>query len=203
MQLALATNNLDKVTEIKAVLRDVPLTVLSRRDFLDYPDIPETADDLLGNALLKARGTYEALGVATLADDTGLEVDALDGAPGVFSSRFAGEGATYADNCAKLLRDLQGVAKEKRTARFRTVIVIEWGDKTDHAEGVVEGLITEAPVGTGGFGYDPVFYYPPLGKTFAEMTLDEKNEISHRGRALSQARELIIARLNEARRGGE
>ncbi|HSG98624.1 MAG TPA: RdgB/HAM1 family non-canonical purine NTP pyrophosphatase [candidate division Zixibacteria bacterium] len=203
MQLALATNNLDKVAEIKAVLIDLPLTVLSRRDFLDFPDIPETADDLLGNALLKARGTYEALGAPALADDTGLEVDALGGAPGVFSSRYAGEGATYADNCAKLLRELQGVPTEKRTARFRTVIVIEWGDKTDYAEGVVEGLITDAPAGAGGFGYDPVFYYPPLGKTFAEMTLEEKNEISHRGRALRAARELIIARLAEARRGVE
>jgi len=197
MQLVLATNNEDKIREIKHLLDDLPVTILTRNDFLDFPDIEETGITLEENALLKATGIAEFCELPALADDSGLEVDALDGAPGVYSSRYAGEDVTYADNNRKLMRELEGVPAEKRTARFRCVIAIDWGDgTTTTVDGAAEGVITE-DIGEGqGFGYDPVFYYPPSGKRFSEMTLDEKNAVSHRGKALTRARDVIIERLN-------
>ncbi len=131
---------------------------------------------------------------------SGLEVDALGGAPGVYSSRYAGANVTYADNNRKLLEDLKDVPKEKRTARFRCVMAVCWDiDSVETVDGVAEGLIAEDTVGGSGFGYDPVFYYPPSGKRFAEMTLEEKNLVSHRGKALQEIRTVIIDRLNSLR----
>lgn len=197
MQLVLATRNKDKIREIKSLLGELPVTIMTCEDFLEFPDIEETGETLEENAILKARGIAEFTGMAALADDSGLEVEALGGAPGVYSSRYAGPGCTYDDNNRKLLIELEGVPKEKRAARFRTVIAIAWDEnKVETVEGTVDGFIGEQKTGRDGFGYDPVFFYPPTGKTFAEMTLDEKNKVSHRGRALIKALELLAGYLN-------
>ena len=179
-QVIVASKNPDKVREVAAVLAsfDPPIEVVTGRD---WPDVEETEDSLQGNALLKARAVARATGIASLADDTGLEVDALDGAPGVYSARFAGPEATYADNVARLLHDLDGV--EDRSARFRTVVALVDPDGGELVvEGVFEGRITTEPRGDAGFGYDPVFEVD--GRTIAEMPEDEKNTISHRAQAL-------------------
>ena len=197
MQLVLATNNQDKIREIKHLLDDLSVTVLTRDDFQEFPNVEETGTSLEENALLKASAIAKFCDLPALADDSGLEVDALGGAPGVYSSRYAGEDATYADNNRKLIQQLQGLPREKRTARFHCVIAIDWADGTrDTVEGVAEGYITEDTAGKEGFGYDPVFFYPPEGKRFSEMTLEEKNLVSHRGQALQKARDVIIERLN-------
>jgi len=197
MQLVLATNNKDKIREIRHLLDDLPVTVLTADDFLEFPDPEETGATLEENAVLKARAIAEFCDLPALADDSGLEVDALDGAPGVFSSRYAGPGCTYRDNNQKLLRELKGLPKEKRTARFRCVIAVAWDkDQVETVEGTAEGFIAKDIVGDKGFGYDPVFFYPPKGKRFSEMSLEEKNLVSHRGRALQEARTLIIEHLN-------
>lgn len=196
MQLVLATNNKDKIREIKLLLDDLPVTVLTADDFLEFPDPEETGATFEENARLKANVIAEFTGHAALADDSGLEVDALNGAPGVYSSRYAGEDGSYKNNNRKLLQELQGVPHEKRTARFRCVIAIDWGDgETEVCEGKAEGFITEDVAGREGFGYDPVFFHPPANKRFSEMTLEEKNRISHRGLALQAARRVIQNRL--------
>jgi XTP/dITP diphosphohydrolase len=200
MQLVLATNNRDKIREIRQVFEDLPVTIFSADDFLNFPNPEETGATLEDNATLKAQVIAEFAELPALADDSGLEVDALGGEPGVYSSRYAGDNVTYKDNYTKLLLKLAGVPFEKRTARFRCVIAIAWTDGTvTTVEGVAEGYISETVRGEGGFGYDPVFYYPPLEKRFSEMTLEEKNQVSHRGIALSRARDLIIHHLNEGR----
>jgi XTP/dITP diphosphohydrolase len=158
------------------------------------PDVEETGTTLEENARIKARGVGDTLGLLTVADDTGLEIDVLDGAPGVYAARYAGESATYADNVAKVLAALDGVPALKRTARFATVVVARapGGDELV-VRGEVEGLIATEPRGEGGFGYDSVF--EPLegdGRTFAEMRPDEKHALSHRGRALRA----LVSRLN-------
>jgi XTP/dITP diphosphohydrolase len=197
MQLVLATRNKDKIKEINNLLEDLPLTIMTFSDFLDFPEIEETGTTLEDNAILKARGICGFTGFPALADDSGLEIEYLNGAPGVFSSRFAGPGCSYDDNNNRLLDLLQGVPEEKRRARFRTIIAIAWKiDSIEIVEGKVDGFIAQQKVGESGFGYDPVFYYPTAGKTFAEMSLVEKSKISHRGRALQEARHLIIACLN-------
>lgn len=187
----LATANLDKAREIEAMLEGFEL----RPRPLSIPDITEDADTLEGNALLKAQALVDATGFAAIADDTGLEVDAIDGAPGVYSSRFAGEKATYADNVDKLLFAMTDVPEEKRTARFRTVAIAVFPNGHQVvAEGVVEGTIARTPVGKAGFGYDPVFCPDGMnGRTFAEITAHEKNAISHRGIAFARLREKLIA----------
>jgi XTP/dITP diphosphohydrolase len=203
MQLVLATNNRDKITEIKHLLDDLPVTILTADDFLDFPDPNETGTTLVENAILKAKEIAEFTGLSALADDSGLEVDALNGAPGVYSSRYAGENVTYRDNYEKLIRELHGIEPERRTARFRCVIAIVWSEgEIETVEGAAEGIITEDVVGDKGFGYDPVFYCPPLKKRFSEMTLDEKNQVSHRGKALQKARDVIIERLNKSTKSG-
>jgi XTP/dITP diphosphohydrolase len=183
----LASANPDKAAEIAAILAAVPgLTLVPRPD--DVPDVDETGVTLEDNARLKARALCEATGTAAVADDTGLEVDALDGAPGVFSARFAGEGATYADNVAKLLVELDragATAPADRRARFRSVALVAFPDGSDvWVEGEVTGVITPEARGEAGFGYDPLFAPDGFdGRTFAQMTSDEKHAVSHRGRA--------------------
>jgi XTP/dITP diphosphohydrolase len=189
VRLVLASANPDKAREIAALLsspaRDVEL--LPRPP--DVPDVVEDGATLRDNARLKARALAAATGEAAVADDTGLEVDALGGAPGVFSARYSGEGATYERNVAKLLSELArvGATGADRRARFRTVALVAWPDGAEvAAEGVVEGVIAEEPRGSAGFGYDPVFV--PLGpgtdgRTFAQLSADEKAAVSHRGRA--------------------
>ena len=198
MKIVLATNNPDKIREMGELLSGLDVTLKTRRDFDSFPDIEETGTTLFENAKLKARAISRACGLPALADDSGLEVDALDGAPGLFSARYSGPEATYESNCRKLITEMSNVSADKRTARFRCVIALCWNpseDDFDIAEGAVEGLITNEFHSSGGFGYDPVFYYPPAKKTFAEMSAEEKNSISHRGLALQQARELIRKRL--------
>jgi|1185.fasta_scaffold264284_2 XTP/dITP diphosphohydrolase len=185
MRLVLATANPDKAAEIEAVLRDagVDVELVPRPD--DVPDVDETGETLEDNARLKAVALCAATGLPAVADDTGLSVDALFGAPGVYSARFAGEDATYADNVDKLLRDLAAVPAEERTARFTTVALARWPDGREVAAiGDVEGTIATEARGGGGFGYDPLFVPAEGdGRTFAEMTAAEKHRVSHRGRA--------------------
>jgi XTP/dITP diphosphohydrolase len=181
----LATANPDKAREIVDILGDgsrgTTISVLPRPS--DVPDVEETGETLVANARLKAVALCAATGLIAIADDTGLEVEAIGGAPGVYSARYAGEEATYADNVAKLLAALDGVAD--RRARFRTVAVARWPDGREIAcEGTVEGVIAECARGAGGFGYDPVFVPDEGGgRTFAEMEPSEKHLMSHRGRA--------------------
>jgi XTP/dITP diphosphohydrolase len=196
LRLVVATANIDKAREISAVLTNAGADVelVPRPD--DVPEVAETGATLLANARLKAEALRDATGIAAVADDTGLEVDALSGAPGVFSARYAGDDATYADNVAKLLADVADVRRASRTARFRTAVVLAYPDGSELvAEGVVEGVITTEARGTGGFGYDSVFAPAGAGgRTFAEIAPDHKHAISHRGRALRA----LAARLREA-----
>ena len=183
----LASANRDKAAEIDAILGSMPgVTLAPRPD--DVPDVEETGKTLEDNARLKAVALAIATGMPAVADDTGLEVDALDGAPGVYSARFAGEGATYADNVAMLVSELDRVGADTpaaRRARFRSVAFVAWPDGSElWVEGEVTGVITPDPRGEGGFGYDPLFAPDGFdGRTFAQMTADEKHSISHRGRA--------------------
>ena len=185
MKLVLATANPDKAAEIRAVLLDAGLDVELVPRPESVPDVDETGSTLEDNARLKAVALCEATGLPAVADDTGLEVDALGGAPGVYSARYAGDDATYADNVSKLLGALEAVDDPARTARFTTVALAHWPDGREVAAiGDVEGVIASAARGDGGFGYDPVFV--PVegdGRTFAEMSAGEKHRVSHRGRA--------------------
>ena len=176
----MASKNPDKVSEIEGILSETGLASEIVRG-LDWPDVEETGATLEENALLKARAVVEATGLPVLADDTGLEVSALDGAPGVHTARFAGEGARYEDNVAKLVKVLAG--HDDRSARFRTVVALAFPDGVEvMAEGVLDGIIAKRPKGHGGFGYDPVFEVE--GRTLAEMGVEEKNTLSHRARAI-------------------
>jgi XTP/dITP diphosphohydrolase len=192
VRLVLATANPDKVAEIAAILGDA--VDLQPRP-ADLGDVVEDADTLEGNARLKAVAVCDAAGVGAVADDTGLEVDALEGAPGVYTARFAGEDATYADNVAKMLAELDGVPEAERGARFRTVALARFPDGSELvAEGVVDGTIATEARGEGGFGYDPLFIPAEGdGRTFAEMTADEKHAVSHRGRAFRALAQLLAA----------
>jgi XTP/dITP diphosphohydrolase len=178
--VVVASKNADKIAEVEAVLAsiDPPIIVIPGHV---WDDVEETEDTLAGNALLKARAVVTATGHAAIADDTGLEVDALGGAPGVTTARYAGEHATYDDNVDKMLRELEGVAS--RSARFRTAVALVTPDGEELVvEGVLAGVITTQRRGDGGFGYDPIFEVD--GQTLAEIPADVKNEISHRARAL-------------------
>ena len=181
MRLVLATANPDKAREIAGLLAGFELVPRPA----GLGEVVEDADTLEGNARLKARAVALEVGGPAVADDTGLEVDALGGRPGVFAARYAGEDATYADNVAKLLSELAGVAAPSRRARFRTVAIVCWPEgKEMVAHGVVEGTIAERASGASGFGYDPVFVPDGGdGRTYAELSLAEKQAISHRGRA--------------------
>jgi len=187
-----ATFNADKAAELHALLAlpDVELVTLA-----DWPGAvapAETGDTLRANAAIKARAAVALTGLPAIADDTGLEVDALNGAPGVHAARYAGPKATYAENVAKLLRELAGVPPERRTARFRTVCYAAWPDGMEmSADGVLAGTITEAPRGANGFGYDPVFVPKGETRTYAELTDEEKNAISHRARAVRVLRKIL------------
>lgn len=181
-----ATNNAHKLDEVKAILGD-KLTLKTLREAGITEDIPENEPTIEGNALAKARYVWAKTGCDCFADDTGLEVDALGGAPGVHSARYATDGHDFAANRHKLLHEMEG--KESRTARFRTVIALIEGGKEICFEGVVEGIITTSERGEGGFGYDPMFQPEGYDKTFAEIAPEEKNAISHRGRAVAKLAE--------------
>ena len=183
MQIVLATHNKGKMSEINNLLSS-SYEVLTLDHFPNIKEIPETGKTLKENAFIKARTVFEMTGLPSLADDTGLEVESLGGDPGVYSARYAGEQASYQDNCEKLLKNMMRVPKEDREAKFRTVIAYKDDNRELSCDGSVKGEIAQSPKGSFGFGYDSVFYYPPLEKTFAELSEEEKNSISHRGRAL-------------------
>jgi XTP/dITP diphosphohydrolase len=185
MKVVLATFNRDKRRELDELLALPGMTLTALCDVPGATAPEETGATLEANALLKARAAVALTGLPALADDTGLEVAALDGRPGVHAARYAGQGATYADNVSRLLAELEDVPPERRQARFRTVCVACFSDGVElRAEGVLDGVITLAPRGAGGFGYDAVFEVEATGRTLAEMSLAEKQTLSHRGRAV-------------------
>ena len=197
MRLVVASANRDKVDEIAAILEPAGVELEPRPD--SVPDVVEDADTLEGNALLKAAAVADAVGEPAVADDTGLEVVALGGAPGVRSARYAGEDASYADNVDKLLAELVAVGAttvDRRRARFRTVALVRWPDGTELVvDGVVDGHIALEPRGESGFGYDPLFVPDDGdGRTFAEMAAADKHAVSHRGRAFRALAEALAAR---------
>ena len=190
--LVLATLNPGKVRELRTLLGGIPFAI---RPLADYPGatLPEeTETSYRGNALLKARAAACLTGAWALADDSGLEVDALGGGPGIRSARYGGPGLDDAGRCARLLAALRAVPDGRRTARFRCVIaIVDDTGRESVVEGVAEGTITRAPRGTGGFGYDPVFFYPPLARTFGELTDGEKEGVSHRARVVALAKRVL------------
>jgi len=185
-KLLLATRNEDKIVEIKQLLHGFDFTIQALSDYVDLPETIEDRDSLKGNAIKKAKEAFQQTGIPTLADDTGLEVDALDGRPGVYSARYAWEDATYTDNVDKLLEELEGVTGKERSARFRTVAALKIKSKVYLFDGVCEGRITDDLTVQKGFGYDPVFKPEGYDNTFAEMDAETKNQISHRGRAFKK-----------------
>lgn len=192
-KLLIATRSKGKFPEIVAELKDLPLEFLNLNT-ADLPpnfEIEEPALTFEGNAIIKAMTLGKKTGLLTLAEDSGLQVDALDGRPGVYSARYAP--GTDADRNAKLLAELENVPEDKRTARLRIVVAIydPTNDKVRTCEGVYEGTITFEPKGEHGFGYDPIFFDPKFDKTYAELTLEEKNSVSHRGKALRKAKEVL------------
>ncbi len=191
-ELVLATRNRHKVEELIALLGDLGITIHTLDEFPDAPDVIEDGDTCEANAVKKARAIAEFTGLPAVADDTGLEVDAIGGRPGVYAARYAGEDATYEDNCRKLLRELMGVPREQRTARFLTVAAVALpSDGVRTTQGILQGMIAEEASGTLGFGYDPVFLIPELGKTLAQLSADQKNTVSHRAKAFTQAKDLL------------
>jgi XTP/dITP diphosphohydrolase len=197
-KIIVGTRNAGKIREIQTALADLPFVVTGLPD-MDIPEIEETGTTFQENAIIKARYYCQYTGEYCLADDSGLEVDALGGAPGVYSARYSGENASDAGNNAKILAALQETPQRDRTARFRSVLALAGPDGSLLlTDGVCEGVILVEARGTGGFGYDPLFYIPALGKTLAEMTVEEKNRISHRGNALHVFKQKL---LQENRQG--
>jgi XTP/dITP diphosphohydrolase len=189
-KLLVATNNKGKLREYEALLKGVPFTLIAPGQ--ESVDVEESGSSLEENAIIKAKTYAQISGLLTLADDSGLEVDALSGEPGALSARYAGEGASDRERVNFLLKKLCGVPWEKRAARFRCVIAIATPEgKIELCQGECKGIIAYKPKGEGGFGYDPIFYLPELGKTMAELTFEEKNKISHRGQAARKAREVL------------
>ena len=184
MNIVVATHNMDKCKEILSELSDLNVSLKTLKEYPEIGEIEETGTMLEENALIKVREVYAATGLPSMGDDTGLEVDALDGEPGVYSARFAGENCSYQDNVNKMLKEMQNVPDLERGAQFRTVVAYKDSKRELICEGIVKGNITTEIKGFGGFGYDPLFYIPEYKKTFAEMTMEEKSKISHRGIAI-------------------
>ena len=183
--LVLATTNKGKLKEFQELLKDFPVEIRSLADFGPIPAVVEDGETFDDNAYKKAHFTAKVLGLPCIADDSGLAVEALNGAPGVYSARYAGENASDAENTAKLLKDMEGVANRKAAFHCVISIAVPSGPALTY-EGTCEGELLTAPRGDDGFGYDPIFFYPELGKTFAELTMEEKNRVSHRGRAMAE-----------------
>lgn len=189
MKLVFATNNKHKLDEVRKITSRHPVEIVSLAEINCFDDIPETADTLEGNALQKAHYIQEKFGLNCFADDTGLEVEALNNAPGVYSARYAGSGHDSEANMKKLLHEMEG--KENRKARFRTVIALVWNGKTYTFDGIVNGTITTTKRGENGFGYDPIFIPEGYEQTFAELGNDIKNQISHRAKAVEKLDEFL------------
>jgi len=204
-RLVFATRNRGKIVELRELLAELPLEVLSLDD-VHVPEVVEDGDTFAANAIKKAREVSAATGLPALADDSGLEVDALGGAPGVYSARYAGDDATDDANNDKLLAALAGVPEARRTARFRSVLALadvggRLGDRVITSDGTCEGRVLDHRRGTGGFGYDPLFWAPELGATFAELGVGSKNDLSHRARAMRAMKPRLIDYFRLAKPG--
>ena len=191
MEIVLATHNLDKCKELQKSFHNTSIKVYTLQDFPTIEDIIENGDTLEENAFIKSRTVYNLTKIPTVSDDTGLFVDALNGEPGIFAARYAGEDCSYSDNVNKLLIEMKNIDISLRTATFKTVVTYVSKDLELVAEGSVKGIITEKPKGNKGFGYDPIFYVTELKKTFAEMDIDEKQKISHRSRSINNLQQLF------------
>jgi XTP/dITP diphosphohydrolase len=189
--LVVATRNKKKLIELNELLSDLDFNIMSLDDFPDTPEVLEDMDTFEGNAIKKASEIYQATNRLTLADDSGLEIDFLNGKPGIYSARFAGENATDADRNKKILTLMEGVPQDQRKARFRCAVAIAKGELTKVVTGVCEGEIALTPKGDHGFGYDPIFIVPSDNKTFAELGSEIKNQISHRAWALRKAKDIL------------
>ena len=194
MKLLLATQNRHKVDELMRLTQPYAINVVSLLEYPEIGEIIEDGDTLEANALIKAKAGFDYCGIPTIADDTGLSVDALDGAPGVYSARYAGENASYHDNVQKMLDKMSDIPEHKRDAQFQTAAVYYDGEDTVVGRGEVPGMITTERRGTSGFGYDPIFYVPEKQKTYAQMDIDEKNQLSHRKRAFAH----LIEQLSQS-----
>lgn len=191
MEMILATHNLDKCKELQATFINTNIKILTLQDFPDIEEIIEDGNTLEENAFIKSKTVFNLTNIPTISDDTGLEVDALNGAPGIYSARYAGEQCSYSDNVNKLLLDMENIEEKNRTATFKTVVTYVSKDLELVAEGSVKGLITRKPYGRKGFGYDPIFYVFSENKTFAEMNINEKQKCSHRGNAIANLKKLF------------
>ncbi len=192
LKIVVATGNEDKFREILDILKEVPAEFFSLKDFPDIPEIEETGISFTENALLKARTVHKATGLFTLADDSGLEVDALNGAPGIYSARYAGQEKDYTANNEKLLREMEQLPPKMRGAQFRCVVALVGQNFEQIVEGVIRGRIIDELRGSAGFGYDPLFVPEGYNKTFAELGEEIKNRISHRARAFHKAKEILL-----------
>jgi XTP/dITP diphosphohydrolase len=199
-QLILATHNLHKARELKTLLSDLDVDVLTLNDISTELILREDGDTFEANALQKARIVYEHTKLFSLADDSGLEVFYLNGRPGVFSARYAGDGATDEMNNQKLLSEMRGVAPRRRRAQFRSVLALVDDHIEETTEGICTGVLGETPHGTNGFGYDPIFIPDGFAKTYAEITAEEKNQISHRARSLAKMKEVLKLKLAHSQR---
>ena len=195
MKIVIATHNKDKLKELKEGFSELNVELLDLSSFPEIGEIIEDGNSLQENALIKARAVFKQTHLPSWGDDTGLEVDALNGEPGIYSARYAGESCSYSDNVNKLIKNMQSIPEKQRTAQFKTAIAYVSENMELVSEGVVEGLIAITPKGVGGFGYDPVFYVPEKGKTYSEMNMKEKNQVSHRGKAINNMIILLQARL--------
>ena len=201
MEIVIATHNNDKLKELLKIF-DSHFSGIDLLTLNDFPEVGEIIEDgrtLEENALIKAREVFNLTGIPSLSDDTGLEVDALNGAPGVYTARYAGEGCSYYDNVSKLLEDMQTIPAPNRSAKFKTVIAYKDETIEMTAEGVAEGTIARASSGDFGFGYDPIFFIPEARKTFAEMKIDEKEIYSHRGKAIREIMNTLIPHLEQVK----
>jgi XTP/dITP diphosphohydrolase len=198
MEIVLATRNKNKIKEMSALFSRLPVKLLTLDQFPDVGEVVEDGKDCEENALKKAIEVSKGSGKPALSDDSALEIDALDGAPGVYSARYAGENVTYADNRGKVLTLMKGVPSEKRTARFRTVLALAIpGEEPILAEGVTEGTIGTEEMGEEGFGYDPIFHLKGDGRSYSQMSAEEKNRVSHRGKAAEKMKKLLEKILRE------
>ena len=191
MEIILATHNLDKCKELQNSFYSTNIKIYTLKDFPEIKDIIEDGSTLKENAFIKSRTVYKLTKIPTVSDDTGLFVDALNGAPGIYAARYAGKNCSYIDNVNKLLIDMKNITHSLRTATFKTITTYVSKDLELVAEGSVKGIITEKPKGNKGFGYDPIFYVPKLKKTFAEMDINEKQKISHRAQSISNLQKLF------------
>ena len=196
MKIIIATHNKDKFKELHHGLSSLNIQFLSLYDFPKIKEIIEDGTTLKDNALIKARTVHRITSLPCISDDTGLEVDVLNGDPGVFTARYAGEGCTYLDNINKMLEEMKNVPENKRGATFKTVMAYVDDNMELTSEGIVQGTVTRTKKGVAGFGYDPIFYVPDLKKTFAEMKIEEKNLVSHRSRAIKALKADLVTYFN-------